>query len=63
MRFRLVLIPDVIEGSDVFQFVIRGNLVNHDNLQDPAEIVKHLYKLIGLPAGAVRKVIWTSQYR
>lgn len=63
MRFRLMLTADVIEGSDVFQFIFRGNLVNHDNLKDPAELVKLLYKVSGVPAGAVKDIIWTSAYR
>ena len=63
MRFRLMLNPDVIEGSDVSQFIFRGNLVNHDILKDPAELVKCLYEFTGLPAGAVKDIIWTSQYK
>ena len=63
MRFRLMLNPDVVEGSDVFQFIFSGNLVNHDSLKDPTELVKLLYKLTRLPTGAVKDVICTSQYR
>lgn len=63
MLFRLSLNPDVIEGSDVFQFITRGDSVNHELLKDPTEVVKHLYKLTGLPTGAVKEIIWTSEYR
>ena len=58
-----MLNPDVIEGSDVFQFILTGELVDHDNLEDPAELVKHLYTVTGLPAGAMKGIIWASQYR
>lgn len=60
---RLRLNADVIEGSDVFQFIVRGDLVNHNKLEDHAELVKLVYKLTGLPAGAVKDVIWISQFR
>lgn len=59
----VILNPDVIEGSDVFQFIIRGDLVNHENLSDPAEIVKFLYKLTGLPAGSLKNIVWNSLYK
>ena len=37
--------------------------MNHDILKDPVELVKRLYEFTGLPAGAVKDIIWTSQYK
>lgn len=55
-----MLNPDVVEGSDIFQFMFKGDLADYEPND---KIIQHLYKVTGLPDGTIKDIIWTSQYR
>lgn len=60
----MVLKPTENKESNVFQFFVHGQEVDHVKLtSDHTELVKYFVKLSGIPTEAFGEIICASEYR